>query len=130
MQELQKYIWRKQTDSECIIKPGPKKEKIKPLPLQKSTEADFLIEHKCNLNSSVWSEYETCLLFTTVNAIVSSLVPLSVNNITSLYNHVVQSNICLENQLPLRCKQTTQIQGKLKQLEEKQRVMIAKAGGQ
>jgi hypothetical protein len=64
-----------------------------------------------------------------MKVIMSSLVPLSVDNITSLYNHVTQSKICEETKLPVRCKKTSQIQGKLRQIEEKQKVVIVKANG-
>lgn len=105
--------------------PVVKRKRSNPSPYKKIRSADFLIEHKCSLSSSVWSEYETCLLIATVNIIVSSLVPLSVNSTTTLYNHVVQSRLCEEKKLPIRIKKKTQIGAKLRQLEEKQNIVLA-----
>ena len=58
------------------------------------------------------------------------MVSLSVKHTTQLYNHVVQSHICKERKLPVRNKNQKQIEGKLKLLEEKQKIVISKATGE
>lgn len=109
--------------------PANKRRRSNPSPYKKSRSVDFLLKHQCEPTSSIWSQYEIYLLFSTVNVIVSSLVPLTVNNMTTLYNHVVESSTCKSRKLPVRLKNISQVQGKLKHLEEKQKVTIAKAGG-
>lgn len=108
-------------------RPVAKRKRSNPSPYKKKRSAQFLLNNKCVLTSSVWSMYETCLLFSTVNVLVSTGVPLSVTNVATLYNYVAKSSVCETRKLPVRVKNVSQIQGKLKNLEEKQKVTVAKA---
>lgn len=100
---------------------------MNPSPYKKAGNSKFHNKRKYDFSSSVWTDYETCLLVITMNTIASSMVPLSVSNVTALYNHVVKSNISEDRELPLRAKRSSKTEGKLKQLEENQKVVLAVA---
>lgn len=112
--------------------PAAKRKRSNPSPFKRTRSVEFLLQRNCEITSTVWSTYETCLLFGTITVLISSCVPLSVNNVNKLYNHVVKSRICETRKLPVRPKNVLQIQGKLKHLVEKQQIMKikAKAGNQ
>ena len=100
-----------------------KRKRDNPSPFKKQCSAEFLASKGIHPSSGPWTTYETCLLLGCASLIRVTAVEPSVQNITLLYNNIINSEVSRRKCYPIREKTLTQVCRKLSNLAEKQTVL-------
>ena len=100
-----------------------KRKRDNPSPFKKQCSAEFLASKGIHPSSGPWTTHETCLLLGCASLIRVTAVEPSVQNITMLYNNIINSEVSRRMCYPIREKTLTQVSRKLSHLAEKQVVL-------
>ena len=100
-----------------------KRKRDNPSPFKKQCSAEFLASKGIHPSSGPWTTHETCLLLCCASLLRVTAVEPSVQNITLLYNNIINSEVSRRKCYPIREKTLTQVSRKLSHLAEKQTVL-------
>lgn len=115
----------KSLNSRSLIQRSLKRKRETPSPYKKKGSAEFLASKGRHPSAGPWTTHEKWLLLSCVSLIRATAVNPTVENITSLYNNVINSDVSKQSGCPMREKSQTQVSRKLAHLEEKQAVLNA-----
>jgi hypothetical protein len=104
------------------VSPSPKRKRLNLSPYKKKKSADFLAEHGTHPKDGPWTMHETCLLYCILSLINGTSVSPSLENITLLYNNVIESKdrgLDKECSYFIRIKTKAQMSAKLRNLDDK-----------
>ena len=113
----------KSSNSRSLIQRSFKRKRENPSPYKKKSSAEFLASKGRHPSAGPWTTHEKCLLLSCISLIRATAVNPTVENITSLYNNVINSDVRKHTGYPMREKSITQVSRKLAHLGEKQAVL-------
>ena len=113
----------KSSNSRSLIQRSLKRKRENPSPYKKKSSAEFLASKGRHPSAGPWTTHEKCLLLSCISLIRATAVNPTVENITSLYNNVINSDVRKHTDYPMREKSITQVSKKLAHLGEKQAVL-------
>lgn len=116
---------KKSLDSRSLKQRPLKRKTGNPSPYKKKSSAEFLASKGRHPSAGPWTTHEKCLLLSCLSLLRATAVSPTVENITSLYNNVINSDVSKQSGCPMREKSQTQVSRKLAHLEEKQVVLNA-----
>lgn len=106
-----------------VKQPCLKRKRENPSPFKKKRIAEFLASMGTHPSSGQRTTHETCLLLSCASLIRATAVDPALENITLLYNTVINSEVGRRMCYPIRKKTPTQVSRKLSHLAEKQTVL-------
>ena len=100
-----------------------KRKRDNPSPFKKQCSAEFLASKGIHPSCGPWTTLETCLLLCCASLIRVTAVEPSVQNITLLYNNILNYDVSRRESYTIREKTLMQVSRKVSHLAEKQTVL-------